>query len=150
MEDVLGEVNAARVVSLNKRKDRQIMHSNEQEKSTQSWNKPTASQGHSAQSDTTELSEEALENITGGVDPVPHPTIPNAYSYPGEPVGSSVTLITNNPSLPLHAEVMGQQDHGTVWQHIVPPRLDGQVGHNYEYIGDLEEALPPRPKRQRR
>ena len=56
------------------------MYNNEQEKSTQSWNKPTDSLGHSAQPDNTEISEEALENITGGVDPIPHSTIPNAYN----------------------------------------------------------------------
>jgi hypothetical protein len=128
------------------------MYSNEQEKSTQSWKKPTDSLGHSAQpaNDTTEISEDALENITGGVGPTPHPTIPNAYSYPSKGPQSQMptaTLITNNPSLPLHAEVMGQQYHGTVWQHAAFQRPDGQVEHHY-YPIDLTGVQPPR-KRQR-
>jgi hypothetical protein len=141
MEDVLGEVNSACVLSLNERKDRQIMYNNEQEKSTQSWEKQTASQDHAARPDTLEISEEALENITGGMNPSSSTTIPNAYEYQGKKTQNrrmlearAVTLITNDPSLPLHAEVMRKQYNGTVWQHAAFQRPDGQTEHRYNQV----------------
>jgi hypothetical protein len=128
----------------NKKKDRQNMYNNDQEKSTQAWNKQPASQGYMAQPDTTEISEEALENITGGMDPMPHPFIPNAYLYPSRGLQSqrpTATLITNHPSLPLHAEVMSDQQKDTVWQHTILLRTDGKAEHHYDQV-DLTAGQP--------
>src|SRR5689334_4030240 len=128
-------------MSLNERKGRQIMYSNEQEKSKQSWGKQAYSQDLSTQPDNTEINEEALENITGGMDPA-------IYHYAGKASGSRVALITHDPSLPLHAEVMGKQQNGTQWQHTAITRPDGQVEHHYQKINDLP-PLPPTLKRRR-